>query len=130
MKASTARLALVFIGIVATASAQEPGFKRTILQQHAISAPGRDAVTAISEIAPGASAPRHSHPGEEIGYVLEGTVIVEQAGSAPLTVHAGQAFLIPAGAVHGAANRTANPVRILATFIVESGKPLATPASK
>jgi quercetin dioxygenase-like cupin family protein len=65
-----------------------------------------------------------------VGYVLEGTVVVEQEGSAPKTVNAGQAFLIPAGTVHGATNSTSSPVRILATYIVEKGKPLATPAAR
>ena len=118
------------IAVSATITAQEAGFKRTILQQHDISAPGREAVTGVTEISPGASAPRHTHPGEEVGYVLEGTVVVEQDGSAPKTVNAGQAFLIPAGTVHGATNKTSSPVRILATYIVEKGKPLATPAAR
>lgn len=130
MRTSTAAFALILAGVVAAAAAQEAGFKRTILQQRRISAPGREAVTAVSEIAPGSSAPRHTHPGEEIGYVLEGTVVVEQEGTAPTTVKAGQAFLIPAGTVHGASNKTSSPVRILATYIVETGKPLATPAAK
>jgi quercetin dioxygenase-like cupin family protein len=129
VKASSAGVALAFVAIAAAATAQDAGFKRTILQQRDISAPGREAVTGVTEIQPGASAPRHTHPGEEIGYVLEGTVVVEQDGSAPLTVNAGQAFLVPAGTVHGATNHTSRPVRILATYIVEKGKPLATPAA-
>jgi quercetin dioxygenase-like cupin family protein len=129
MKSSTAFCVLAFVTTVAAATAQEAGFKRTILQQRDISAPGREAVTGVTEIQPGASAPRHTHPGEEVGYVLEGTVVVEQDGSAPMTLHAGQAFLIPAGTVHGASNKTASPVKILATYIVEKGKPLATRAA-
>jgi quercetin dioxygenase-like cupin family protein len=119
----------VLLVAAAAATAQESGFKRTILQQRDISAPGREAITGVSEIQPGASAPKHTHFGEEIGYVLEGSVVVEQAGSAPQTVKAGQAFLIPAGTVHGATNKGPGVVRILATYIVEKGKPLATPAA-
>jgi len=114
--------ALVLLVAAAAATAQESGFKRTILQQRDISAPGREAITGVSEIQPGASAPKHTH-------FLEGSVVVEQAGSAPQTVKAGQAFLIPAGTVHGATNKGPGVVRILATYIVEKGKPLATPAA-
>jgi quercetin dioxygenase-like cupin family protein len=113
-----------FVGV----SAQQPGFKRTILQQADMSIPGKEAVTGIAELQPNASAGRHSHPGEEIGYVLEGIVLVEQDGQPARTVSAGQTFLIPAGTVHNATNRGVGAVRILSTYIVEKGKPLATPA--
>ena len=71
---------------------------------------------------------RHTHPGEEIGYVLEGTFVVEQEGKAPVTLKAGGTFLIPAGTIHNATNTGGGPGKILATYIVEKGKPLATPA--
>jgi quercetin dioxygenase-like cupin family protein len=115
----------VFAGL----SAQPTGFKRTVLQQADLSVPGREAVTAIAEIPPGVSAGRHTHPGEEVGYVLDGTVVVEQDGKPPVTLNAGKTFLIPAGTVHNATNPGSTPVRILATYIVEKGKPLATPVA-
>jgi quercetin dioxygenase-like cupin family protein len=126
MRAAT--IAAVMIGFVVVVRAQQPGFKRTILQQVDISVPGREAVTAVSEFPPGASPGRHSHPGEEVGYVLEGTVMLEQEGKPNVTVTAGQAFLIPAGKIHTATNTGTGTARILANYIVEKGKPLATPA--
>lgn len=117
---------LALAGIIG--SAQTPGFKRTVLQQGDLSAAGREAVTAVAEFEAGATAPRHTHFGEEIGYVLEGTIVVEQDGKPPMTVAAGKTFLIPAGAVHAATNKGPGAARILATYVVEKGKPLATPA--
>ena len=110
------------------AAAQPPPFRRTVLQQADLSVPGREAVTAVAELQPGAAAGRHTHPGEEVGYVLEGTVLVEQDGKPAQTLNAGQAFLIPAGMIHNATNKGTGAARILATYIVEKGKPVATPA--
>ena len=128
-RATIAVAAVALAGVVAGVSAQQAGFSRTILQQADISAPGREAVTAIAEIQPGASIGRHTHPGEEIGYVLEGTVTVEQEGKPAVSLGTGKTFLIPAGIPHGAANKGSVATRILATYIVEKGKPLATPVA-
>ena len=111
---------------VAGVSAQQPAFKRTVLQQVPISVPGREAVTAKAELPKGVSAGRHTHPGEEVGYVLEGTVSLEIEGAAK-TLKTGDAFLIPAGKPHNATNVGTGQATILATYIVEQGKPLATP---
>jgi quercetin dioxygenase-like cupin family protein len=125
--ASVTVAALALAGIVVGISAQQPTFKRTVLQQADISAPGREAVTAVVEFQPGGSPGRHTHPGEEIGYVIDGTFLLEQAGKPAVTISAGQAFLIPAGTVHNATNTGSGSARILANYIVEKGKPLATP---
>src|SRR6266853_459347 len=109
------------------APAQQPGFKRTTIQQEKLSAPGREAVTAIAEFQPGGTVGPHTHPGEEIGYILEGTIVLEQDGKPTVTLGAGKTFFMPAGTVHNATNRGAVPVRVLANYIVEKGKPLATP---
>jgi quercetin dioxygenase-like cupin family protein len=108
--------------------AQQPAFKRTVLQQSDISTPGREVVQAVADFEPRATPGRHTHPGEEIAYVLEGTFLIEQEGKAAVTLKAGGTFLIPAGTVHNATNTGAAAGRILATYIVEKGKPLATPA--
>jgi len=118
-------VALVLTGIVA---AQQPAFKRTVLQQGDLSAPGREVVQAVADFEPRATPGRHTHPGEEIGYVLEGTFLVEQEGKPAVTLKAGGTFLIPAGTIHNATNTGGGPGKILATYIVEKGKPLATPA--
>jgi quercetin dioxygenase-like cupin family protein len=114
--------------LTAAVAAQQPAFKRTVLQQSDISAPGREVIQAVADFEPRATPGRHTHPGEEIGYVLEGTFLVEQEGKAPVTLKAGGTFLIPAGTIHNATNTGGGPGRILATYIVEKGKPLATPA--
>jgi quercetin dioxygenase-like cupin family protein len=117
---------IVVAGIVAGVSAQQPGFKRTVLQQGNLSVPGRELVQAIAEFQPGATVGRHTHPGEEIGYVLEGTILLEQEGKPNVTLGAGKTFLIPSGTVHNATNSGSSQARVLATYIVEKGKPLAT----
>ena len=126
MRAVTVTVAtFVLTGILA---AQAPAFKRTVLQQSDISVPGREVVSAVAEFEPRATPGPHTHFGEEIGYVLEGTFLIEQAGKAPVTLQAGGSFLIPAGTVHNATNTGTGKARILATYVVEKGKPLATPA--
>src|SRR3954471_17673648 len=117
--------ALVLTGVLA---AQQPAFKRTVLQQSDISVPGREVVSAVAEFEPRATPGMHTHFGEEIGYVLEGTFLVEQREKPPVTLQAGGSFLIPAGTVHNATNTGTWKGRILATYIVEKGKPLAAPA--
>jgi quercetin dioxygenase-like cupin family protein len=121
-------LALLSGALVVGLGAQQTGFKRTVLQQVDISAPGREVVTAVGEFQPGASPGRHTHPGEEVGYVLEGTVVLEQAGKPDVTLHPGQAFVIPIGTIHNATNNGTTVARLVATYIVEKGKPLVTPA--
>jgi len=130
MKVVVATAAVVAAAaIVVALAAQQPGFRRKMLQQHDLSTPGHEAITAIAEFEPGAIAAPHTHPGEEIGYVVEGAVVVEQQVHAPQTVNAGETFFIPAGTVHGATNRGSGVARVLATYVVEKGKPLATPAA-
>jgi quercetin dioxygenase-like cupin family protein len=127
--ATVAVVILALAGIVAGVSAQQAAFKRTVLQQGDISVPGREVVTAVAELQPGGSPGRHTHPGEEVGYVLEGTVMLEQDGKPSVMLGAGKTFLIPAGTIHNAMNHGSGTARILATYIVEKGKPLATPAA-
>ena len=82
-----------------------------------------EAIQVRVDFGPHASAPRHSHPGVEIAYVLEGTIEYELEGK-PVTLKAGQALFIPAGAVHGAKNVGSGNASELATYLVEKGKPI------
>jgi quercetin dioxygenase-like cupin family protein len=119
----------VAVGLASAALvAQTPTFKRTVLQQADISAPGREVVQAAVEFLPGGTPGRHTHAGEEVGYVVDGTLKVEIDGKPAMTLGAGQGFIIPAGAIHNATNVGASNAHIVATYIVEKGKPLATPA--
>jgi quercetin dioxygenase-like cupin family protein len=108
------------------AQAQPSQFKRTDLQQHDLSVPGREAVQVRVDIAPGAAFPKHSHPGEEIVYVLEGTLEYQIEDQPPVTLKAGDVLFIPAGAAHTAKNPGTVTGSELATYIVEKGKPLLT----
>jgi quercetin dioxygenase-like cupin family protein len=106
--------------------AQATGFKRTEVQRGDLSAPGREAVQAIAEIQPGASSTKHTHPGEEIAYVLEGTVRLEIDGMPMKNLKAGEGTIIPAGKAHKASNAGSGVTKVLATYVIEKGKPIAT----
>ena len=119
--------AVALLAMVAMSAAQAPAFKRTELQRGDISAAGREVVTALAEIPAGAESGMHRHPGEEVGYVVEGTLNVDMPGKSPTTYKAGQAFLIPAGQPHNAKNGGSSTTKVLANYIIEKGKPVATP---
>jgi quercetin dioxygenase-like cupin family protein len=99
---------------------------RTDLQRHDLGIRGYETIQARVDFAPGAVAGRHTHPGDEIIYVLEGTLRYEVAGK-PITVNKGGVLFIPAGTVHAARNAGATPASELATYVVEKGRPLITP---
>ena len=121
-----AALIVASFGILSLARAQLAATKRIDLQRHDLSIPGREAVQVIVEIAPGATAPRHTHPGEEIIYVLEGSLEYQIEGKRPVTLHGGDVLFIPAGTIHSAKNVGTGRGAELATYIVEKGKPLVT----
>lgn len=104
--------------------AQQPGLNRLDLQRHDLSVSGREVVQVRVELAPGVKFPKHTHPGEEIIYVLEGSLEYQIGDSAPVTLNAGGVLFIPAGAVHPARNVGKGIGAELATYIVEKGKPL------
>ncbi len=103
---------------------QQSGTKRRDLQRHDLSAPGREVVQVRVGFDPGSVAPRHTHPGEEIIYVLEGTLEYEIEGQPPVTVKAGDVLFVPAGKIHAAKNVGSTNGAELATYVVEKGKPL------
>lgn len=89
-----------------------------------LSTPGRETVQVLVEFAPGASFPAHSHPGEELVYVTEGSLEYAIAGKPPVTLAAGDVLFIPARAVHAVRNVGKGKGTELATYIVEKGQPL------
>ena len=107
------------------APARPAGTTRTDLQRHDLSITGHEVLQARVDFAPGASFPRHTHPGEEIIYVLTGTLEYEVAGK-PVTLKAGEVLFVPAGTVHAARNVGTGPAAELATYVLEKGKPLTT----
>lgn len=126
----TFRIVAVTVLIVASclvlhsAQAQQPGTKRTDLQRHDLSAPGREVVQVRVDFDPGYISPKHTHPGEEIIYVIEGTLEYHIEGQPSATVKAGDVLFVPAGAIHWAKNVGSDNGAELATYIVEKGKPL------
>lgn len=121
-------LAIVSALALHLASAQQQGVKRTELQRHDLSVPGREVVQVRVDIDPGVSLPMHSHPGEEIVYVLEGTWEFQVEGKAARTLKAGDVAFVPAGVNHAPKNIGSRTATVLATYVVEKGKPLVVPA--
>jgi quercetin dioxygenase-like cupin family protein len=131
MKASRNYSGLAILGGVLLAGAvfaQNPGIKRTVITRADLSIPGKEAIVANVEIAPGASAGRHTHPGEEISNVIEGEGDLIVAGQPVRHIKAGDGFIVPAGAIHDAHNTGTQTLKMAAVYVVEKGKPLATPA--
>ena len=108
--------------------AQASGLTRTLVGKGDVSVPGREAVVARVEIAAGARAGRHTHPGDEISYVMEGEFDLLIDGQPPRAVKAGESFVVPAGVVHDAHNNSGGSVRLVGVYVVEKGKPMASPA--
>ena len=99
--------------------------KRTELQRAASSIPGREIVQVLTEIPAGVQSGWHQHPGEEVGFIVAGTVRMEIQARPTLTLHAGDGFLIPPETPHNATDLGPETGRMLSTYIVEPGKPLA-----
>ncbi len=119
---------LVAAGSAMAATPSFEGVTRTDLQRHNLSIAGRETIQARIDLAPGAVAPWHRHPGEEIIYIIEGTLEYQLEGQAPQTLTEGDVLFVPAGIAHKARNRGTVSGAELATYIVEKGKPLLVPA--
>jgi quercetin dioxygenase-like cupin family protein len=126
MKTVRILMAAVLIATSGLAQAQLAGTRRIDLQRHDLSAPGREMIQTRVEIDPGVTSPRHTHPGEEIIYVLEGSLEYQVEGKPPVTLKAGEVLFIPAGTIHAAKNVGSGNAAELATYVVEKGKPLVT----
>jgi quercetin dioxygenase-like cupin family protein len=109
---------------VATDTTPVPGLTRTDLQRHDLSIPGREVIQNRVDISPDAPPLGHKHPGEEIIYVLEGTLEYSIDGREPATFNPGEVLLVPAETVHSVRNVGGGNAAELATYIVEKGKPL------
>ncbi|MBB3160254.1 quercetin dioxygenase-like cupin family protein [Rhizobium laguerreae] len=119
-------LALV-LGGAAAAHAEQP-LQRTDLLKSDIDVPGHEVVQVRVDFAPGVLAPSHSHPGEEIAFVIEGTLEYQLEGRQPVTLKAGQSLFIPTGVAHSAKNVGSGKASELATYIVRKGEPLVVPS--
>jgi quercetin dioxygenase-like cupin family protein len=113
-------------GAPTPADALASGLKRTELQRHALSVPGREVVQVLTEIPAGVASGWHQHPGEEVGYILAGTVEMQVLGRPTLVLQAGDAFLMPPRTPHNALDIGPETGQMLSTYIVELDQPLAT----
>jgi quercetin dioxygenase-like cupin family protein len=120
-------IAALALGTAGSAAAQQAGFARVALQTQDLSTPGKIAVQVRGEFDPGVATGRHTHFGEELTYILEGQIELRIDGQPPRVVKAGETFFIPAGLVHEGVNTGDSKAKVLATYIVEKGKPLAPP---
>lgn len=120
-------LGIVSFALAGAAYAQQTGIKRTPLQK--IEFPdGYVTITGLAELPPGASAGRHTHPGIETGYVLEGELNLEIDGQPAKLLKSGDSYSIPAGAVHDAKTHGDKHMKVLGVYVVDKTKPLASPA--
>lgn len=131
-------MAATSLGLALTASAQDKptppavtqgaqNIKRTPLQKFDVPGTSYETVIGIAEIVPNVSIGRHTHPGVESGYVLEGDMVLIVEGQPDKPLKAGDSYVVPAGAVHDGKSG-ANGAKVIATYVIEKGKPLATPA--
>jgi quercetin dioxygenase-like cupin family protein len=125
-------LAMLGLSLVWTATAQPAGevppIKRTPLQRFEVPGTMFETVIGLAEIAPGVAIGRHTHPGPESGYLLGGSFELLIDGQAPRLLKAGDSYQVPAGAVHDA---KAGPdgAKVIATYVVQKGLPMAAPAA-
>ncbi|MBI5265291.1 MAG: cupin domain-containing protein [Bradyrhizobium sp.] len=126
-KKSLLALSIAAFAVAGAATAQQGGIKRTPLQK--IEFPdGYHTVTGLVEVPPGGSAGRHTHPGIETGYLLEGEAILVIDGRPDQHLKAGDSYQIPAGVVHDAKVHGDKPMKALGVYVVDKTKPLASPA--
>jgi len=116
------------IGLAVPAIAQQPNVQRKILLTHDLAIPGYQAVMGMVEIPPGGREGRHTHPGAVVVYIQEGVLTFDYEGNPTMTYKAGDSFFIEAGKIHEGINKGTSPVKALATFVVEKGKPVTSPA--
>ena len=115
---------LVGSSMLCAQAGRPPGTTRVDLQRHDLSIAGREAVQLRVDFAPRSSFPRHKHPGEEIIYVIEGSIEYQLDGQVPVTLKAGEVLFVPDGVIHTARNPGDVPAAELGTYVVEKGRPL------
>ena len=100
--------------------------ERTEVQRGLLSVPGREVVQVLTRIPVGVESGWHTHPGEEVGYILAGTVEMRIEGRPTLLLQAGDGFLIPPRTPHNALDVGPGTGHMLSTYLVEVGEPLST----
>ena len=124
-RVAAATLVMATIGLAAQ---QAPAFKRTVLQQVELTAPGREAVMVRAEFPAGTETGKHTHPGEEISFVEAGPFVLEIDGQPAKTFQTGEVFSVPSGKVHNGHPNPGGTAKVIATYVIEKGKPVSSPA--
>jgi quercetin dioxygenase-like cupin family protein len=106
------------------AHARQPGMARADLLQHDLSIADREVIQTRIDFEPGSASLRHSHPGDEVVYVLEGRLAYELRGRRARVLEAGETLFIPAGTSHTVRNAGPGRASQLATYLVRKGRPL------
>jgi quercetin dioxygenase-like cupin family protein len=112
------------------ANAQQPAVQRKVLLQQDLTIPGYQAVLVSVEIPVGGREGRHTHPGSVLVHVEEGALTLDYEGKPTVTYKVGESFYVEPGKIHEGINRGNTPIKAIATFIVEKGKPLTTQEQK
>ncbi|ODV43886.1 cupin [Cupriavidus sp. UYMMa02A] len=131
MKSNRIMAAVLLAGmgtLLQAAKAQSAEVRRTDLVQQELSAPGLEGIQVRVDFDPGAFAAKHTHPGEEIAHVLQGTLEYQLGNQPPVTLKAGDSLFIPAGTAHSARNVGSGQASELATYVVRKEAPLVAPA--
>jgi quercetin dioxygenase-like cupin family protein len=128
MKIKSVFFSLLSLLLATSVFAQAPEIKRTPLQTVQLSTPGKVAIQMIVEVAPGGTIPRHTHPGEEIAYIMSGELVLLVDGKESKVVKTGESFSVPEGSIHGGKNASTAAATLLVTYVVDKDKPVATPA--
>lgn len=115
---------LMGLNIYCSSHATTSEIRRTQLQRYDLDAPGREVIQSRIDFDEGTEFGKHSHPGEEVIYIIEGLLEYRVEGKPPVTLKAGEVLFVPARTIHAAKNVGKGNAAELATYIVEKGKPL------
>src|ERR1700733_5937618 len=116
------------LSMIALCGAEKPAAKFSELQRRDIPGTGLQGVTTVAEIPPGVTSARHSHPGEDFGYLTQGTIVLYVDGKPPITLKAGDVFFTERGQIHNARNIGTTVARAVDTYVIDKGKPGIIPA--
>lgn len=130
---SRARLALILAALCASSLASAAGGQpnkvhKTTLQEQQFPPPLYHTVTMKAVVDPGGEVTRHTHPGAEMAYIVEGQAVVRVNGQPDRSLSAGDSFTIPPRIVHSVQNKGSGALVIVSTYVVEKGQPIASPA--
>jgi quercetin dioxygenase-like cupin family protein len=121
-------LALAAVALASMAGAQPNAVHKTTLQDQPFPPPHYHTATVRTVVDPGGEVAPHTHPGIEMGYVLDGRAVLKVVGRPPRSLSAGDSFSVPPRTVHSVANAGSGALTVLSTYVVEAGQPIASPA--